>query len=94
MAKYRKRLVVVDAVLYEPGMEDGYACYTLDGKFLGYYDKDGPLPKVSRRPAIKTLEGFHEISKGDYIITGVLGERYPCKPDAFDLTYEFVEDEE
>ena len=32
------------------------------------------------------------ITKGDYIITGVKNERYPCKPDIFEMTYEIVED--
>jgi len=41
-------------------------------------------------PYIKTKEGKHEISEGDYIITGVVGERYPCKPDIFHMTYEEV----
>lgn len=39
---------------------------------------------------IRTLEGHHEVSPGDWIITGVKGERYPCKPDIFELTYEAV----
>jgi len=93
MAKYRKKPVVIDAAEYEYGMEDGYACYDLMGKFVGYYDKNGPLPKCNRIPAIKTLEGFHEITAGDFIITGVAGERYPCKRDIFFATYEKVEDE-
>ncbi|WP_371378858.1 hypothetical protein [Sporomusa aerivorans] len=42
-------------------------------------------------PFINTLEGPHEVSPGDYIITGVKGERYPCKPDIFHMTYEPVE---
>jgi hypothetical protein len=41
-------------------------------------------------PFIKTLEGPHEIKEGDYIITGVKGERYPCKTDIFEMTYEAV----
>ena len=39
---------------------------------------------------VPTLEGNMRISNGDWIVTGVLGERYPCKPDAFDLTFEPV----
>lgn len=93
MAKYRKKPVEVEAEVYKPGMEDGYACYTLGGRGLGYVDKNGPLPKVKRIPAIKTLEGWHEITPGDYIITGIKGERYPCKPDIFEQTYEKVEEE-
>lgn len=90
MAQYRKKPVIIDAVLYEPGMEDGYACYDLSGKLVGYFDKTGPVPRTTRIPAIKTLEGFHEISPGDWIITGVAGERYPCKPAIFAATYELV----
>jgi len=40
---------------------------------------------------IETLEGDRIIIPGDYIITGVKGEHYPCKPDIFALTYEVAE---
>ena len=40
---------------------------------------------------IKTLEGDMQAQKGDWIITGVNGEQYPCKPDIFDKTYERVD---
>ena len=40
---------------------------------------------------IDTLEGTHHASVGDWIITGVKGEKYPCKPDIFEMTYELVE---
>lgn len=39
---------------------------------------------------IDTLEGGHNVCPGDWIITGVQGERYPCKPDIFEATYERV----
>ena len=39
-----------------------------------------------------TLEGAHRITFGDYIIQGVRGEIYPCKPDIFKKTYELVEE--
>jgi len=41
---------------------------------------------------IDTLEGGHTVCPGDFIITGVKGERYPCKPDIFAATYDAVED--
>jgi hypothetical protein len=41
---------------------------------------------------IDTLEGGHIVCPGDYVITGVKGEKYPCKPDIFQATYEKVED--
>ena len=40
---------------------------------------------------IDTLEGRHNVCPGDWIITGVQNEKYPCKPDIFDKTYEPVE---
>ena len=43
---------------------------------------------------IDTLEMGHRVCPGDWIITGVHNERYPCKPDIFEKTYEFVRDDE
>lgn len=40
---------------------------------------------------VPTLEGGHVVSPGDWIITGVKGEHYPCKPDIFAATYEPAE---
>jgi hypothetical protein len=37
---------------------------------------------------ISTLEGGHVVRTGDWIITGVKGEKYPCKPDIFEMTYD------
>lgn len=51
-------------------------------------------PEPSIVPIIKTLEGPHIISDGDWIITGVKGERYPCKPDIFAATYEPADGQE
>ena len=42
-------------------------------------------------PGIRTLEGVMEISDNDYIIKGVEGEIYPCKPEIFEKTYEVIE---
>ena len=41
---------------------------------------------------ITTLEGNHEVTVNDWIICGVKGELYPCKPDIFDMTYDIVPD--
>ena len=85
--KYRKKPVTIDAVPYEPGLEDGWIW---DGHF---YAKHSPMPaSPDRKPAIATLEGPMVISPGDMIITGVKGERYPCKPDIFALTYEVADE--
>lgn len=66
--------------------------------------KDGDHPAVTGLPRwhqdyvwgdkrgwVNTLEGGHIVNPGDWIITGVKGEHYPCKPDIFEATYERVE---
>lgn len=93
MAKYRKKPVVIEAEIYREGMEDGFDYET--ESWPGEHRENVHLiskdwqPK--KRPFINTLEGKHYISEGDYIIVGVKGERYPCKPDIFEATYELVE---
>ena len=46
--------------------------------------------KTEKREVIHTLEGDMIASPGDWIITGVNGEKYPCKPDIFEKTYEKI----
>lgn len=56
------------------------------GKAMTGVIETPPIPAY-----IVTLEGKHIVSPGDWIITGIKGEKYPCKPDIFEATYEFVE---
>lgn len=78
--KYRKKPVIIEAVRWTgsitPEMED----------LLGEVKV---LPKGSSL-LIPTLEGVMEARRGDYIIRGVNGELYPCKPDIFKKTYELL----
>ena len=88
--KYRKKPVVVEATQW-----DGtYLHATLLQETLGL-DTLGmtshPPSNTVRWWKIGTLEGGHEVSPLDFIITGVKGEHYPCKPDIFEMTYEPVE---
>lgn len=77
--KYRKKPVIIEAT---------------------QWFKHGDHPQVMRyeHPEsgkigwISTLEGGHIVTPGDYIITGIKGEHYPCKPDIFEATYEKVEE--
>ena len=48
--------------------------------------------QTDKEMIIRTLEGDMKASVGDYIITGLRGEQYPCKPDIFSKTYEKVEE--
>jgi len=61
------------------------------------WHKNGDHPEVKPYGGnfgwIDTLEGGHVVTPGDYIIEGVKGEFYPCKPDIFELTYEPLNNE-
>ena len=48
--------------------------------------------QTDKEMIIHTLEGDMKASVGDYIITGLRGEKYPCKPDIFNATYEKIEE--
>lgn len=84
MPKYRKTPVEIEAFLYDGNnaadVEEALGCTFNEGVIRR---KDGKLP-------IKTLEGTILASPGDYIIKGVKGEIYPCKPDIFNITYELM----
>jgi hypothetical protein len=87
MAKYIKKPIIVDAIKYEKGLEDGVdeiETAIQSGLDINKYVNPLHSDKV---PYIRTLEGKHYISKGDYIITGVEGERYPCKEKIFLSSY-------
>ena len=70
--KYRKKPVVIEATQWFK-MGDHPAVW---------------MGQLSDRPRVDTLEGPMFVTPGDYIITGVVGETYPCKPDIFEMTYE------
>jgi len=78
--KYRKKPVVIEATQWfkmgdHPAVEQ-------------FFTHD---PERTGLGWVKTLEGGHIVTAGDFIITGVKGEHYPCKPDIFELTYEVAE---
>ncbi len=81
-AKYRKKPIVIEAVQWLGNM-------TLIIEFVGH---DLPTYGEGRSGSLRihTLEGDHEVSPGDWIIKGIRGEFYPCKPEIFDATYEVV----
>lgn len=92
--KYRKKPIEVEAEVYREGLEDGWFVLEDDGlSGAACYLENGEIDSdihEKQYPAIKTLEGWLKISEGDYIITGVKGGRYPCKPEIFVMTYEPV----
>ncbi len=83
MGKYRKKPVVIEAVEFTD--ESFEECV----RFLGHsVDLDVRKEAI----IIQTLEGPLNASLGDWIIKGVKGEFYPCKPDIFEQTYDKVEE--
>lgn len=77
----------------------GLGIFPREGKIIRYYrtpdiDSDRQCEKcgvvMHEHGWIDTLEGGHIVCPGDWIITGVQGDRYPCKPDIFESTYEKV----
>lgn len=83
--KYRKKPVVIEAVLWTG--ENAEEVHKLLSLGLG---SDAGFIK-GRYVDIGTLEGVMVASPGDYIIKGIKGEFYPCKPDIFAATYEPAE---
>jgi len=86
MKEYRKKPVIIKAVQITASTFD----------FL--YSNSEQLPGViydpiKREARVATLEGTMTASMGDWLIVGVKGEIYPCKPDVFTMTHEEVKDE-
>jgi hypothetical protein len=99
MAKYRKKPVVVEAIKLGWDTWNEICDFVPEDAFGGgvYLDdvtlKELPEGKTSNAIGLKinTLEGVMLAQQGDYIIKGVKGEFYPCKPDIFEQTYEPVD---
>lgn len=81
--KYKKKPVVIEAVQFD-GTDKSV-------NWLLPQLKSGEIGRATNKLYIKTLEGTMTAHKGDYIIRGVNGEFYPCKPDIFKKTYERVD---
>jgi len=85
MARYRKKPVVIDAVEFDGSPESA-------DEIADMATGDNQVSVVGLEyVSVKTLEGVMTGNIGDYIIKGVSGELYPCKPDIFHKTYERVE---
>jgi hypothetical protein len=87
--KYKKKPVIIEAIQWfndgdDPDVEDYELYHKLEGINICKICDKG----MYSHGWIKTLEGGHIVCPGDYIITGIKGEKYPCKPDIFKLTYE------
>jgi len=82
MNKYRKKPVVIEAAQFLATKQSFDNVMALGSiKWRGGSMGSGFF-------VIETLEGEHIVTKGDWVIKGVKGEFYPCKPDIFELTYD------
>ena len=95
----RKKPVTVESMLYDGTYEQKMEVYRwIRDNTHGSYDFHSthkPDSGVTINPSdgsmlIMTLEGEMKVSHGDYVIRGVNGEFYPCKPDIFKSTYETI----
>ena len=84
---FRKKPVVIEANIFRGGAESATSiinwALTFDARSIRYRSDDDTL-------RIDTLEGTMKASAGDYVVRGVSGGFYPCKPDIFDATYDQV----
>jgi len=98
MARYRKKPVVIEAVQLKWTTWDEMCDFLGDiispdnpaRHTENYSDTCGEQGPPWIELTIPTLEGDHVAKHGDYIIKGIKGEFYPCKPDIFDETYEYI----
>lgn len=84
--KFRKKPVVVEAVLWNGIQVSEVTEWIRDAL------RNDTIMRFGDKVVIKTLEGDMIADPGDYIIKGVKGELYPCKPDIFEQTYEPIKD--
>ena len=85
--KFRKKPVVIEAMKFTNETKDQVYGFVTCNKSASF--SDGTLRPTLQ---IQTLEGVMTANIGDWIIKGVNGEFYPCKPDIFDMTYEHVDE--
>ena len=87
--KYKKKPVIIEALQFKSDMSIKDLNDLID--FIGMKN----IVDIGRDNlylTIRTLEGNMTASSGDYIIRGIQGEFYPCKPDIFEQTYDKVEE--
>lgn len=90
--KYRKKPVVIEAhQIGEGGWPDSIWDGVKQNQIILHLQRETGSKVVTGYVEIKTLEGVMRGEVGDYIIKGIKGEFYPCKPDIFAATYEVAE---
>ncbi|MGO3307190.1 MAG: hypothetical protein ACTILG_11065 [Sphingobacterium sp.] len=88
LKKYRKKPVVIEAVEFN---KNKWKAEVSQGKLSESFPMVLLSVIAGFSPVIETLEGDMKVSNGDFIIKGIQGEFYPCKPDIFHESYEAIE---
>lgn len=88
MGKYRKKPIIIEATQFDPvnHPDDRWPEGVIPWSRAGYQPRDMSWGYID------TLEGKMHVMSGDWIITGITGEKYPCKDEIFKKTYERVEE--
>ena len=98
MSKFRKKPIVIEAEQFLLGVEPYPA--GIESVWVDQYDDNLVLCAYDEEPSrpgnvafgMRTREGWYVVRHGDYILTGIEGEKYPCKHSIFKATYEKVEE--
>jgi len=105
MKKYKKKPITIEAIQWpgkgHPQVDQDIGYYLNYFWIQGFFDFIKPLlnkqghckiceKSYSIHGSIQTLEGEHIVCPGDWVIKGIKGEFYPCKPDIFEKTYDLV----
>lgn len=97
--KFRKKPIVIEATQWFHNGDHAEGQARTEGNIVPYFHPGRPgispcahCDKLMQAHGwIDTLEGGHIVCPGDWVITGIKGEHYPCKPDIFSNTYEPAE---
>ena len=84
--KYRKKPVIIEAMQFTQETKDMVFNFVTCNRYADWSDAGYPILRI------QTLEGEMIANSGDWIIKGIKGEFYPCKPDIFAATYEEASD--
>lgn len=92
---FRKKPVVIEAIQWDGSIESAQDVIRWSGNRIGYRSESIGNPDESKRSktvwlVVYTIEGNMQAQPNDWIIKGIKGELYPCKPDIFEATYEEV----
>jgi hypothetical protein len=84
--KFRKKPIEIEAIVWNNNFDEIFNFMEADNNYgiVGIKNSNSDILQI------RTLEGVMDAQVGDYIIRGIKGEYYPCKPDIFEMTYELA----